>query len=63
MGPAQPRHPIRDLPAEAVGAGAEALVAACTEVPLALRQEDVEVPLIASTDALAAAVVRRALGP
>ena len=58
-----PRAALRELAAEAVAAGAEALVAACTEVPLALRQEDVGVPLIASTDALAAAVVRRALEP
>jgi aspartate racemase len=57
----EPRAALRGLAAEAVAEGAEVLIAACTEVPLALRQEDVAVPLIASTDALAAEVVRRAL--
>lgn len=56
----RPRAVLREVAAEAVAGGAQALVAACTEVPLALRQDDVEVPLIGSSDALAAAVVRRA---
>jgi aspartate racemase len=58
--PERPRTTLRELAAEAVAAGAEAVIAACTEVPLALRPEDVEVPLIASTEALAVAVARRA---
>jgi aspartate racemase len=59
-GPEEPRARLRALAAEAVAAGAQALIAACTEVPLVLRQEDVAVPLIGSSDALAAAVVQRA---
>lgn len=48
-------------------AGAEALVAGCTEVPLVLTQAALDAagpapPLIASTDALAAATVAIALG-
>jgi len=48
-------------------AGAEALVAGCTEVPLALSQPALDgaglaLPLIASTDALVAATIAIALG-
>jgi aspartate racemase len=48
-------------------AGAEAIVAACTEVPLLLADGDVvvdgrSVPVISSTDALVAATVARATG-
>ncbi|QSH40828.1 amino acid racemase [Lentisphaerota bacterium ZTH] len=41
--------------------GAEALLMACTEIPLALRQEDVDVPLLDPTDILAQAAVKKAL--
>lgn len=41
-----------------VGAGAAALIAGCTEVPLLLSPADVEVPLIDATLELAEAVVR-----
>ena len=44
-----------------IAEGAEALVAGCTEVPLVLKVEDFEVPLLESTDILAHAVVRAAL--
>ena len=42
--------------------GAQSVVAACTEVPLVLGGEVLAVPLINSTDALVARVVRFALG-
>jgi aspartate racemase len=35
---------------------------ACTEIPLILRQEDVEVPLLDSTRLLAKAALEEALG-
>ncbi|MDZ7708503.1 MAG: amino acid racemase [Trueperaceae bacterium] len=57
LGPAT-RAAMRRAAQAAVAAGAEALVAACTEVPLALTQEDLEVPLVVSSEALAVVVVR-----
>jgi aspartate racemase len=42
--------------------GAGAVVAGCTEVPIALSGPDVAVPLVDATLALAAAAVREALG-
>jgi aspartate racemase len=45
-----------------VSRGAEALIAACTEVPLALETSRCPVPVIDSTDALAHACVRWARG-
>ncbi|HEY1560618.1 MAG TPA: amino acid racemase [Caulobacteraceae bacterium] len=42
---------------ETIAAGAQAIVAGCTEVPLLLRPEDLSVPLIDPTLALAAGVV------
>mgnify|MGYP001144639946 CR=1 FL=1 len=47
---------------ELVRRGAEALVAACTELPLVLRQEEIPVPLIDPTRVLAEAAVALALG-
>ena len=46
--------------ARLVGEGADAIIAACTEVPLVLRQSDVAVPLIDATAALVAAVLAAA---
>ena len=40
--------------------GAEALVAACTEIPLVLRSEDLDIPLVSSTDVLAQRTVELA---
>ena len=40
--------------------GAEAIIAGCTEVPLVLSDGDVAVPLISSTDCLAAATIAAA---
>lgn len=42
---------------ETIAAGAQAIVAGCTEVPLLLRPEDLTAPLIDPTTALAARVV------
>ena len=44
------------------GRGAEAILAACTEIPLVLRAADVDVPLLASTDVLARRTVELATG-
>lgn len=44
-----------------VAAGAEVLLAACTEIPLVLRPEDVQAPLVDTLDCLARAAVERAL--
>ena len=46
-----------------VGDGAEVVLAACTEIPLALDQAAVPVPLIDPTQLLAEAAVRAASGP
>jgi aspartate racemase len=43
-------------------AGAEAIVAGCTEVPLVLGENDLTLPLLDSSDALAAAAVACARG-
>lgn len=58
---------LQDVATALVRAGAGAIVAACTEVPLALRDPDVvvdgrRVPLIASTDELVARTVAFATG-
>jgi aspartate racemase len=49
--------------ARLVAAGASVIIAACTEVPLLLRQDDVAVPLIDSTAALARATLAAAALP
>ncbi|MFO7543899.1 MAG: amino acid racemase [Trueperaceae bacterium] len=48
---------MRALADDLVSAGAQAVVAGCTEVPLVLEQHDVRVPFVSSTDALVAAAV------
>jgi aspartate racemase len=42
--------------------GADVVIAACTELPLVLRQADIDVPLLSSTDELAKRTVSIALG-
>jgi aspartate racemase len=57
-------HPRELLGREAerlASRGAEVIIAGCTEIPLALRQEDLDVPYIDATDVLARAAVNRAL--
>lgn len=54
---------LEDAAKALVHAGAEAVVAGCTEIPLAIRQEQVPVPILDPLDILAAAVVGEAQGP
>lgn len=57
------RAEMRALSAELQASGAEAIVAACTEVPLVLAQDDVDLPLIDSSSALAQATIAAAALP
>jgi len=51
---------VQELANELVLRGAEAIVAGCTEIPLVLDESMVDVPLISSTDVLAARTVQLA---
>ncbi|HYC67244.1 aspartate/glutamate racemase family protein [Brevundimonas sp.] len=53
-----PRAEMRRLAAALVAAGAEAVIAGCTEVPLLLEAGDVSAPLVDSAEVLAAACVK-----
>jgi aspartate racemase len=53
---------MRRLAEGLVSAGADVIVAGCTEVPLVLGSADLEVPLIDSIDALARATIKAAKG-
>jgi aspartate racemase len=53
-----PRAEMRRLASMLVSAGAETVIAGCTEVPLLLGQDEVKVPLVDSAEVLAAACVR-----
>jgi aspartate racemase len=55
------RVEMRRLAAALVGAGAEVVIAGCTEVPLLLAADDVPVPLVDSAEVLAAACVKACL--
>ena len=55
------REYFRSLTAELSGRGCDAVVMACTEIPLILRQEDTDVPLLDSTRLLARAAVAESL--
>ena len=57
---AQVRAAMAVEAARLVGKGADAIIAACTEVPLVLGQADVSVPLIDATAALVGAVLAAA---
>lgn len=57
------RSVARDLARILIDAGAGALIAGCTEVPLILGVDDLDKPLISSTDELARAVLARAYTP
>ncbi|RZJ05315.1 MAG: amino acid racemase [Brevundimonas sp.] len=54
----KPRAEMRRLAAALVAAGAEAVIAGCTEVPLLLDASEVSVPLVDSAEVLAAACVK-----
>ncbi|MEO1019221.1 MAG: amino acid racemase [Pseudomonadota bacterium] len=56
------RSAVRGLAMELTDAGAEAIIAGCTEVPLVLASSDLTVPLIDSTQILAEATVAYARG-
>lgn len=56
------RDGARALAGRFVADGAEMIVAACSEIPLVLGEEDVDAPLLASSQALAQATVAVALG-
>jgi aspartate racemase len=51
---------MRSLADALVSRGAQTIIAGCTEIPLVLRPEVLDVPLISSTDVLAAATVATA---
>ncbi|HZV85433.1 MAG TPA: amino acid racemase [Brevundimonas sp.] len=53
-----PRAEMRRLAGALIAAGAEVVIAGCTEVPLLLGPEDVSVPLVDSAEVLAGACVR-----
>ena len=55
----EPRAVMRRLAAGLAGAGAEVVIAGCTEVPLLIGAEDVAVPLVDSAEVLARACVER----
>jgi aspartate racemase len=54
------RSGMKALADALIGAGAEAVIAGCTEIPLVLGAADLSVPLIDSTDALARATIAAA---
>jgi aspartate racemase len=56
------RDYFRGVVGELARAGCDGVVMACTEIPLILRQEDVEVPLLDSTRLLARAALEESLG-
>jgi aspartate racemase len=55
------RDYFRRVTAELSGRGCDAVVMACTEIPLILAPEDVEVPLLDTTRILAKAAVAESL--
>ena len=56
------RQGMATLARSLAGAGAEAILAACTEIPLVLSAADLDIPLLASTDLLARRTVELATG-
>ncbi len=58
----RPRVLLREEAARLVSHGAQALIAGCTELPLALHQEEVDVPYVDATRVLAESVVKRIVG-
>lgn len=51
---------LREVGQKLIDRGAQALILGCTEIPLALKDDDLPVPLIASNQILAEAAVRTA---
>ena len=56
------RHGMQALAQALVKRGADAVILGCTEIPIVLRDDDVDVPLYSSSEILAAATVAYALG-
>lgn len=56
------RTAMRGFASLLVAAGAEVLIAGCTEVPLVLQASDITVPLVCSSSALAQATLAAAYG-
>ena len=56
------REYFRSVVAELADRGCDAVVMGCTEIPLILRQEDTDVPLLDSTRLLARAALEESLG-
>jgi aspartate racemase len=56
------RHRMKAIARHLIVSGGEIIVAGCTEVPLVLNQDDIDVPLIDSTEQLARAAVDIAYG-
>lgn len=56
------RSEIKSLVAALLARGVEAIIVACTEIPLILKSEDASVPLISTTDALARKTIAIARG-
>ena len=54
----RPRGLLLDVSAELIAAGAQAMIAGCTEVPLVMADGDLEVPLLDTIDILCLAVLR-----
>jgi len=61
LGPA-PRAAMQDCAKGLIEAGAQVILAACTEVPLLLAAEDIDVPLVDATQILAIRTVAYARG-
>ena len=55
----RPRQLLIQAANELIAAGADLVIAGCTEISLALRQEDIEKPLIDPMDIVAKAVINR----
>lgn len=57
-----PKQLLKQASADLTGRGAQAIIAGCTEVPIALAPQDITVPYVDATLALAQNAVRLALG-
>jgi aspartate racemase len=56
-------EPLQRAATRLIEAGAQAIIAGCTEIPLVLAPEAVPVPLLDPAEILARALIRRALEP
>jgi len=59
---ARPKRLLREAATDLIKAGAQAIIAGCTEVPLVLKPEDLSVPLIDPLVIGAKAVIKKAGG-